>query len=352
MTNDEIKLKFIQELSVRQNSWVRKLSEDQYLTRCPFCGDSSDPTHGHFYIKLNLHTNYNMIYNCVRCPFGGVITKDVCRRLEVDESGIMSEVEVLNKTSDKFDSKHIEGESFKHYDYKIPHIYACGKTMYISKRLNKDFSMKELNDIKVIVSLYEFLDTNGITELTMDKYLTDLLDKYYVGFLSHGNSHILFRDVTDTMKYPWIKYPVTRETSSNRIFYSVSAQINPFTDEEIVINLTEGVMDALSIVYNLNEDQPNHVTLSVTGKFYEPIIIFLIGLGLIGDNVSIHIYADNDSEFNQKNKDKNKDTDIDFYRKMFKDMKYLFKHIKVFYNTIGKDFGVPSEKISLKEYRI
>ena len=62
MTTREIKEKFISQLYER-DIWIRKVSEDQYVTRCPFCGDSSNPSHGHFYIKLNLNDNQNIVCN-------------------------------------------------------------------------------------------------------------------------------------------------------------------------------------------------------------------------------------------------------------------------------------------------
>lgn len=45
---------------------LRKTSSEEYVGRCPFCGDSENPEHGHLY--LNVSKN---VYYCVRCGEGG-----------------------------------------------------------------------------------------------------------------------------------------------------------------------------------------------------------------------------------------------------------------------------------------
>ncbi|MBE3579037.1 MAG: DUF3854 domain-containing protein [Caldanaerobacter subterraneus] len=46
---------------------LRRASSEEYIGRCPFCGDSKkDPEHGHLY--LNIARN---VYYCVRCGEGG-----------------------------------------------------------------------------------------------------------------------------------------------------------------------------------------------------------------------------------------------------------------------------------------
>lgn len=349
MTNKEIKLKFLDRLYAR-DMWVEKKNEIQYLTRCPFCGDSSNPSHGHFYIKVNLSDNSNIMYNCFKCPAGGVVDKDVCERLDITDIDMLTDITTLNKTADKVDKKQIMGESFHVFDFKIPTPVYNNKIQYLERRLGRRFTQEEVIKLKVVTSFYQFLNENDVKELTCSPGIAKLFEEKYIGFMSYGNSHILFRDVTDTMEISWVKYPICRKSSENKIFYSITSSIDPFTEEPITINLCEGVMDAASICYNLGYNKDNTITIAVTGKYYEPIVRFLIGLGLFGSNVYLNVFADNDSQFNKKNT--LKDTDIDFYRKIFKNAKYLFKQIKVFYNIKSKDCGVPKEKIMLKEYKI
>lgn len=46
-------------------------------------------------------------------------------------------------------------------------------------------------------------------------------------------------------------------------------------------------------------------------------------------------------------KKQNDDTTLEFYRKTFKDLKYLVKEINVYYNEIYKDYETSIDKISL-----
>lgn len=349
MTNKDIKLNFLTQLQQR-GIWIKQISDDQYVTRCPFCGDSSDPTHGHFYIKLNLNNNKRMVYHCFKCPAGGSVTKDVCERLNIEDTSMLGDIEILNRTSDKEDKKKIMGESINIFNYKIPEIRLGPKTDYIKDRLLYPFTIDDYRNMKVITYLSDFVKENNIKALQCERNIAEMLDKYYVGFLSYGNSHILFRDITGKMKIPWIKFPITKKSEENRIFYSLSTDIDVFTKEDITINLCEGVMDAISICYNLEFNKPNTITIAVTGKYYEPILIYLIGIGLCGDNIHINVYADNDKKFNSKNKAG--DTNLEFYQKLFRRFKYVFKDIKIYYNIVAKDCGYPKSMIVLKEYKI
>jgi len=45
---------------------LRKVNIDEYLARCPFCGDSNNPQHGHLYLNTEKDAYY-----CVRCGAGG-----------------------------------------------------------------------------------------------------------------------------------------------------------------------------------------------------------------------------------------------------------------------------------------
>ena len=119
--------------------------------------------------------------------------------------------------------------------------------------------------------------------------------------------------------------------------------------ETLEINLAEGVMDTLSACYNLNHNISNAMNIAVCGKHYNNIIYKLIGLGLIGKNININIFSDNDEVFNKKSQ---APTDINYFKNILKHSKNLFGDINVYYNIIGKDIGVHKKDISLKKYRV
>lgn len=350
-TSVETKEEFLKALYAR-DTYIRTVSDVMHLTRCPYCGDSSKTDHGHFYIKVDLSDDSPILFKCFKCPEVGIVTKDVIERLGIDNSSLSSKITLLNKSAGKYDKKQINSqESITFFDYKLPEIKNHTiKTKYIENRLGIRLTKKDIQDMKVIISLKEFNRINRIEKPTCTPYIADLFEKYYVGFLSFGSSHILFRDVTETQDISWVKYPITSESQKNKIFYSIGTSIDIFTHEDITINLFEGIFDTLSIHMNFEKDTPNTINIAITGKYYESIMLYLIGCGFFGENVYVNIYADNDAMFNKKNK--GNDTTLDYYKKLFRNYKYLFHAVNVYYNMISKDCGVPKDQISLKKYKI
>ena len=350
--NKETKLKIIEALFQREE-WTKQVNSVEYRTRCPYCGDSLNENTGHLYIRIDPEDNLPIVYHCFKCEESGVLRAETLEMMDIDNINLKSDLATLNKTADKLDGKNISGEKeIIHFDFQLPEINEGDeKITYIEKRLGIKIPMEDYSSLKIIPSLYDFLHLNGITVSAFQKYQMDRIDDHYVGFLSYGNSHILFRDITEREKIRWIKYPILPESQRNRLFYTISGSLNIFTKETITINLSEGVMDILSIYYNLGYKKENTMNIAVSGKYYEAIILFLIDLGLVGNNVIINLFSDNDSVFGKKGKS-NYSTTIAYYRKIFRHYKYLFKEVNVYYNTIGKDVGVPRNEISLKHYKL
>lgn len=351
MNNKTIKENFINALFGR-NIYTKAVNNIQYVTRCPYCGDSVKSLHtGHFYIKVDTESNYPIVYDCKRCPAQGVITKEVLERLEINDTSLLGEITYLNKSSDKYNKKdHIIRDELMFFDFSLPRIYPCHKIQYVENRLQRHFTEKEFKDMKVVLSLREFLLHNKIKELRCSDNMAFILERDYIGFLSLGNSHLLLRDVTGTHEHAWIKYPITKESDKNRSFYSIASSIDIFTENIITVNLFEGVFCALSIAFNFGEHRENCINIVVGGKYYEAIILYLIKTGIVGGNVEVNIYADNDKEFNAKNR--GNDTELPYYENLFRNYKYLFKKITVIYNRKGKDYGVPKDQILLERHKI
>ncbi len=355
MNNKEIKEDFIEALFDRDGIFTSRVSDDEIRTRCPFCGDSKKSSNtGHLYLKINLDDNSPIIYHCFLCEEGGVLQPSMLELLDIDIPELKSNMQILNKTSDKFDRKGLVNEiKMTNFDFHLPNTIRIGrKTKYIEDRLGISLSVDDFKKMKVITSLRDFCIDNKINYLTCPSNFANMLERDYVGFLSFGSSHILFRDVTGKNKYRWVKYPITNSSNQNRIFYSMEASIDIFTKSTIKINLAEGVFDILSANYNLGFNTENCLNICVSGRYYDSIILLLVSMGFIGSNIELNIFADNDRMFNNKNVKANKNTDIGYYKKILKNYKYLFGKTTVYYNTISKDIGVPKDRISLKKYII
>lgn len=347
----ELKLSLIEHLRTTCERFRGPDSRHNYIVRCPYCGDSTTANHGHFNIRIDPSDNSLMVYNCFRCPAGGVVTPDVLERLGVTDSTMMNSIQTMNRNAPIRDvSRYLAQDSLLQLDFSPPEILRYPeKIQYINRRLGREFDDTDCKNSKVITSLKDFLDANQIKELTVRPEIAQYLESAYVGFLCFGNSSIMFRDITGRSKYPWVKYPILEKARGTMCFYSMNTEVNPFTPDEITINMAEGVMDILGVAYHLEEYQKNHINIAVGGKFYEKILRQMVSMGFIGDNIRVQIFSDNDAEFNTKAVS---DTSLETYRKIFKDRKQLFGSMHVWFNTIGKDFGVPREEISPKKTKI
>ena len=351
MNNTEFKELLIQRLEETQSYFKPVSSRGEYRTRCPLCGDSDDEMKAHFYLHIDTEDNSDIVYNCFKCGRGGVLSNKVLEAFGFKDQTLLTACNTLQKTSTKIDKKGVNKEFIYKFSYELPEIKLSNKTYYIEKRLERKFSVEDFKRMKVIPSLKEFLYLNRINKVPFERWVIDNIDEYYIGFITEGNSHILFRDIRDNSNpdFKWLKYPINEKSKMNKVFYTMKCKIDIFTNDVIQINLSEGIFDILSACYNLNHDGENQLNIAVGGKEYRSILMYIIELGLIGNNVVVNIFADNDETFNKKARDP---TNIEYFKNIFKNMKYLFKEVNVFYNTLSKDIGVAKEYISLKQYKL
>ena len=91
------------------------------------------------------------------------------------------------------------------------------------------------------------------------------------------------------------------------------------------------------------------MNIAVCGKFYIPVIEYLVNIGFVGSNINLNIFGDNDAKFNPTAK---QPTDITYFDKILKHIKNCFGKTNIYYNTISKDIGVKKEDISLIKYQL
>ena len=349
MNNKRFKERFLEEL-YSHNLVKPTYGKIEYRTRCPYYGDSDDPTHVHFYLKVNINDNSNIVGHCFKCGNGGPLDKEMLELLNIDAKDLLDNVNDFSKSSDKADRKNIYSDNEQlFFDYTIPdNNFDNDKKCYIENRLGINITNDDISNMKVVFSLYDFIDKNKI-KLKFDKAFLNTIDKYYVGFLSSGNSYMLLRNITDKkFRYNnqtvsnWVKIPLNNESSLCKCFYSISTEVDILTTDTITVNISEGVMDILSVYYNLKYNKPNTINIAITGKYYEQILLYLLSLGIVGSNVVVNIFADNDKEFNPNAKDP---TTPEYFKKKLNRYKYLYGNIFIYYNKINKDFGYPKDDI-------
>ena len=347
----EFKLRFLNELFSR-DVYTKKVNEVQYRTRCPYCGDSSKNLNtGHFYIRCDVNDNIAILYNCFRCPAHGRIGRDELEKLGIKNIDLQASIGGMNYKMIIPSTAQIIGDKFRTFSYTLPQNQKYReKLTYIEDRLKITVTDEIEKRIKVITSLKDFIDYNQINWLGCPPEMANFYEKCCIGFLSYGASHILFRDITGRSKISWYKYPITHISNENHVCYSISSEIDLFTDDQISVNLSEGVMDAIGVAYNCDQLKKNSIVMANGGKHYQTLINHIISLGFVGYNVDLNIYADNDEVFGDSRN--NFDTTIPYFRKAFKDYKTLFNSVNIIYNEKSKDCGVPRSEIFLKSTKI
>jgi len=347
--NNEIKERFLDALYANINfNKIKRVHSNEFRMRCHFCGDSQkNLEERHLYILCDLTNDLPLKYNCFKCGESGYVNKDFLERADITDKNLISEIYALNKKSERYDKKNINAnDEIYTFNFCVPEVVVGKKTEYINNRFNINFDIDDYKEMKVITSLFNFLKINNIKTSSFRKDILNKLEDHYVGFLTNGSSHILFRDITNTENYSWIKYPIVPESVNNKIFYSMDNSIDILSKEKIDINLSEGVFDAIGIAYQLINNKDNSINIAVSGKYYNRILNYLIGLGLFGSNINVNIYSDNDNTFNKK---KSNDTSVEHYKQMINKFKPLYGTINLYYNLKNKDYGIPKNEIITKK---
>ena len=342
MTNREFKIELIKKLMERP-IFTQKVSEVNIRTRCPYCGDSSkNQNTGHFYIRISPNDNLPILYNCFRCPAKGILDKDTMELLGITDRDLLDGAGKVAKTSDKNAGNNPDRPSII-FNYELPKEYDRRKIQYIEDRLGREFSNQELEDCKVITSLRAFLIKNDIHTITTKPEVARYLESNFVGFVTTTGTQILFRNTDEDAKIRWFKYSLLQSENMIRPYYAISSMVDLFTQDEIRINISEGVFDCMGIAYGLDQIKDNTLNIATCGKFYGNMMKEMMHKGFIGNNVKYHIYADNDGS---------EGTDINYLRNTLSQYIPLTNVIYVHYYVIEKDCGVQKDKIKLQTYEL
>jgi len=335
MDNYSFKLRIRNKLLSVHSS--KSVNESQIVIRCPFCGDSvKNSTSAHFFIKIELKLNTPIIFHCFLCDISGVMTPSILRTFRINDLQINSKLLSYNKeTIGKINKKL--GIKNNIFDFKIPMSLLKElikeKKYYIENRLGINITEEELIELKVVFNFGEFLRHNNIKTLTTNKEQASILHNNYVGFLSAKNEHIVFRDISGKYKR-YFKYSIYKNLDNTRKFYSIPNSIDLLLPKTITINIAEGVFDILGLYYNIfDKEKENTIYTAVCGCGFTNVLKFYIQSGIIG-NVDINIFSD-------------KDKKPWFYKNLFEELNPFVNKIKLYYNSLGKDYGVKKNEINL-----
>lgn len=313
--------------------------ETEYTVRCPYCGDSSNPTHGHLGVHVNTDdADVPMMYNCLKCGAHGVLDEDFLNDIGVQLTN--EEIDILKAYSKKITKLSGAKRSIlRTARFKIPSEVSDPKSYakldYVESRIGHRPSVL---GHKMILSFKDFLIFNDITDVpTIPTWQYQIIEDNYVGFLSTNNNCITFRRINDNEKlkkhYKCILDPFLPDNAS---FYSVPTQLNLLYTGPLHVHIAEGIYDILSVKFNLPRDESEkHIFYAACGYSYIRIIRYLARSGII-TGIDLQVYADKDK------------TDRD-HTKIIKDsgLSPFLQHVTIHRNgTRGeKDYGVTPDRI-------
>lgn len=318
----------------------------EILKRCHICGDSRDLSDAHMYIGVK---DGVIVYNCFKCNAGGSVDGRFLRDMDCYDPNIIYLCNEQNKNSSGSNSSYSGGFKTLRTRHMVFPFYndafAAKKMGYINNRLGLNLNQSDLANLKIVLNLKQFLNANGITKYTRDPELMDLLDKFFIGFVSMDNTYVILRRLVPEGKLPsyidyrYINYNIFGNNQGMK-HYIIPMMIN--TLRPLNIHIAEGTFDIISIYrnvvtpYNANND----LFAAVCGKTYLSLIKhFIIMYGFNG--FTLHIYPD---------------SDIPDYEMMRIKKEVSLFNIKIFVHRNmypgEKDYGVSPDKINDTSTRI
>lgn len=320
-------------------------SGKELTMRCPFCGDSSKSQMStNFYINIDQESNKFLNYKCFRasCEVSGVVDQYFLERLGFfkydcikDLNSYMAHKNKLNKNIKTYNGK-IRKEINNVIDTKSE--ISDKKLRYINNRMGLDLSYEDLYNLKINLDLNSLLRLNNV-EIPYNKtYYYDALSAYGVSFISTYNDYVIIRDISKSGKLHkrYTNINIFDNYDNVTKAYNIPTKIDLLSTETTVLNITEGAFDILGVYYHLDidRDYENQIFVAASGAGLLNVILHYIKeYGLI--DLKINIFSDADVS---KSK----------YNALYKLKKYLYKFdVTIYYNSIGKDFGVRKDEIKL-----
>lgn len=313
---------------IRNKSRIfKKVSSIRYRIRCPLCGDSQKNLEDtHCYIKCSPDPTEPLFYICFLCNESGIVNKRFLSKIGVKD-------DLINQLfNQKYNVIKYSGSSIANPNILTGDpILGSPQMRYIEHRLGEGFTLEDYDKFKIIWDMN--LLYQHITNQRVRNTLPSINDS--ITFLSDDKSTLLTRSFNDNGDR-WRKISMFK--SDNKSFYTIKTTLDLFTSEQIYVNFGEGIFDVLSAYKNFN-DGPNSIFIALLGSDYISGIDYIIQKGILGYNVNIKIYIDDN-------------IDEDSLKKKLKKYKYLFNRITICKNIKSKDIGVRLEKINLVESNV
>jgi len=275
-------------------------TQTHWVFRCPFCGDSKTPTHGHLGVSKTAP-----VFRCVRCGEGGHL-RILLDFIEAKDVVIPEFLDAGSKCK-RLARKHTP--FFKLKDPIEPYVET-----YLKKRLNWDGDIpEELNVISVS-------DAHAIIKRSPYYQNNTPLEAQTVNFLSLDKRMIIARSIKKDGFFRYWNYPLV----NGRDCYGVNntRKMTKYRKHKTIV-IAEGIFDIINQYLHRFVDTPDDaVYLAALNMAYSETFKKARGLALTY-KPNVVLLADDG-------------VDDAFYMNKFQNK---YNSIRIYRNKAGKDFG-------------
>lgn len=289
----------------------KRVRNGQYRCKfCPYCDDSKF----HMYVKIEMDEDTPVLFNCKKCTRGGRINQKFLEYYGITNINIPK-----YKGLKKIDSKKVNGNNVNLNDYNDS-INCMMVKEYIGNRLGVIVQDHELNYFQFIGNPIKYANEYLTSKPMHQEWFTGDNQRHWFR-LTNGN--MIGR--TEADKDGWRRFVSDRIKDMG--MYVIKLPFDPVTPIDVCIS--EGIMDSIGLYYHLKLN--NAIFISVLGREYNKGLDYLIDSGIFGKHVNIKIFKDADVNY----------VNIDKLKRKF------FKHVEIYQNSIGKDFGLKQNQIDI-----
>ena len=311
---------------------------------CWVCGGYQDSSQGSMSIKFNPDDGEVIGYNCFRASCGahGMLKPEDLESMGCTDPNTLMELanhnaNVSGKPSKKFIIKKQRNFALVNLNNENNQL----KLQYVNKRLGTDFTVTDLRNYKIQLSLYDFLRINNIHQMPYNEKYCDVLNKWCIGFVSAYQDYLILRDISKKeftgKRYTQYRIMGKAEKGDTKI-YTIPGDIDLLDPHPADINLAEGAFSLLGAHLHTGKigfQHPNSVWAANCGSQYKNTLTHLTKqYGLL--DVCLHIWSDSEIK-------------IEKYEQLVRDVKNQMNliSVQVHYNKKAEDFGHSAKDIEV-----
>jgi hypothetical protein len=263
---EDHKQEFINELLKTPAAKINRNGDEVCTCRCPICGDSSNPNHGHLHVSQKEDGVY--LYSCKRCPAEGVVTPDLLHRMGIHNMVLDEYLKGINLLSGGGRRHAVAVGEDKKVRLEFPVTSSQdvqAKVEYIRGRTGLDFSKRATQEqYKCVLDLPSFYARNGIEPPELAARNPELWVRTAIGFVGHDNRSMSIRNIGgDSLRYVITHFDPKKRSP---YVYMPQGSLNLLSERPTIV-MTEGVFNLINIKNHFfTEDNFDTVFVAVANR--------------------------------------------------------------------------------------